>query len=119
MSLYDTQKICLLSKSLTTTATDSQIINMGANYVTQITSITLKVQTGGATKRIITGYIYGINTVNEFFIRALDPSILSGTLNIILTGLDFLLINSETMSFKVDTGTDVNIIVNGIREQVN
>lgn len=110
MALGDMTPLKLLQKALTATATDSQITG-AANTRTTITSISL--YNSGATKRTICVYAYGTAASNIILCIPLDPA---GIFSIALTGLDYILAAAETMSFKQDTGTDVNIAVMGIQE---
>ena len=103
----------LLQKALDTTATNSQITGE-TNRRTIITSITVNIPTG-STKRTISVYAYGTTAANEIITIPLDPAM---TKSQVITGLDYILVAGETMSFKQDVGTDVNIAVMGIEEEI-
>lgn len=116
MAIGDTSQIKLLHKSLTTSATDSQYTNIGANTKTTITSITAKLQNGATAKRAVTIYLYGTAVGDETIGFDLDPN---GIKNQVLTQLDYVLSNTDTVSCKVDAGADVNITIMGLTEVVS
>ncbi len=115
MAIGDVTQKKLLQKALTTTPANSQITG-AAGKVNTITSISLKLQNGATTKRTVTCYIYGTAATNELFTLEIDPY---GVKSEILSGLDYVLAAGETMCFKQDAGTDVNIAVMGIEEVIS
>lgn len=115
MAVGDVVQKKLLNKSLDATLENNMITNRGSNIKTTITSITLKLQTGATQIRTICGYIYGTDASCEFFSIDLNPNEVHTH---IMNQLDFVLSNVETMSFKVNEGTDVNIFVMGIEETI-
>lgn len=102
-----------LQKSLTTTASDS-VISGSSNIRKYITSITLNLQTGGTIGRTVVIYKNGTNVSNEVLRFYLNPA--NGAAFTIITELPFFLENGQSMSFKVDLGEDVTILVVGIEE---
>lgn len=103
----------LLQKALDTTAANSMITG-AASRRTTVTSITLSIPTG-TTKRTISIYLYGSAASNEVLTIPIDPAV---TKSEVITGLDYVLLAGETMSFKQDAGTDVNIAIMGIEEEI-
>lgn len=116
MAIGDVSQKKFLHKALDTTPTNSQITNSATNKVTTITSITAKLQNSGVTKRTVTVYIYGTTASDELFSFDLDPTGIKGQ---IFNQLDYVLSGTETMSFKIDAGADVNINVMGTEEVVS
>jgi len=104
-----------LQKALTTTATDSAVAGE-ADVRKYITSITLNLQTGGVTGRTITVYKNGTDASNEILNVYLNPT--NGVAYHVLTELPFFLEVGQSISFKVDVGTDINILVNGVEEEL-
>jgi len=102
----------LLQKALTTTATESQITG-AVNTRTTVTSITYA-NTNTTTTRSVTPYIYGTTATNRLPLASYPAN--SGD---ILTGLDYVLLAGETMSFAQDSGTDVTVTIMGIEEVVS
>jgi len=113
MAIGDFTPKKLLQKALDITSTNSQITG-AVNQRTTITSITVNIPTG-STKRTISVYAYGTAAANEIITIPLDPAV---TKSQVITGLDYVLAATETMSFKQDVGTDVNIAVMGIEEEI-
>jgi hypothetical protein len=96
--------------ALSTTAT-AVFTNAGTGYRTQATQMFLC--NTGATQRTITLYKNGTATTNEIANSIVIPangSIILDT-KIVLTG-------TQTLGAKQDVGTDVNIAVYGIVEQI-
>ena len=103
----------LIQATLTTTNTATYFSNAGANYITTITSITL-INTNSTTTRTVTAYIAGTASGNILFTIQIYPN---GTQ--IITGLDYILANTDSIYFKQDTGADVNIAVMGVVEELS
>lgn len=116
MAIGDTTKI-KLRKSLTTTPGDSAITNAGADYTTEILNIVAHLQNASSTARKVTVYVGGTAAGNEVSAIDLAPvtqhSVILGKqdISIILTG-------TEAIYFAVDAGTDVNIYVAALQEQI-
>ncbi len=108
MAIGDVTQKKLLQKALTTTATGSAVTG-ATSKTTTITSITLL--NTGTTARTISVYLYGTAVNNEI---ARIPLVAGGSE--ILTGLDWILLPTETLSLKQDAGTDVNVAVMGLEE---
>jgi len=112
MAIGDFTPKKLLQKALDTTASNSQI-TVTAGKRTIITSISVANISGES--RIVSVFLYGTATTNKIANISL---VASGTS--IMTGLDYVLIEGETASFNINTGSlgDVNIAVMGIEEEI-
>lgn len=101
-------ELCLTALSATATAV---FTNASASYRTQATQIYLA--NTGSTQRIISLYKNGTSTTNIIANSIIIPangSVIIDT-KIVLTG-------TQTIGAKQDTGTDVNIAIYGVVEQV-
>jgi hypothetical protein len=105
-------------KTLTTTNTDSSLANLSSSYETQITSIHVHLQggSGASTARLVTFYKNGTAAANELFSVKCDPA---GNFSHIITDLRYKLTGTQTIYIKQDVGTDVNILIATLREQVS
>lgn len=110
MAIGDVTQLKLLQKALDQTATNSTFANT-ANNVTTVTSISIA--NTASIKRTVTLYGYGTATANTVSIIPLEPKA-----SVILTGLDYVLSNTEAFFFTQDVGTDVIVTVMGIREVI-
>lgn len=101
-------ELCLTTLSATATAV---FTNASASYRTQATQIFLA--NTGATQRTITLYKNGTATANVIANSIVIPANGSVVLDskIVLTG-------TQTIGAKQDTGTDVNIAIYGVVEQI-
>lgn len=107
-----------LQKALTTTATDSQITNAGASYETKVTSIFLTFAEGATTKRNICMYKNGTAASNKIGCFDIDPTGNNAPKCIVLSDPRITLTGTQTLLFKQDTGTDINIYVNAVQETI-
>jgi hypothetical protein len=117
MAVGDVIEKTLISKQLTTTASDSTYANTSASYRTQVTSIIITGQSTATTKRIVTIYKGGSAVANEKFVIDIDPTGNDGA-RVVTIELPFVLTGTEAIFAKQDVGTDVNIEVSGIVEQI-
>lgn len=105
-----------LQKALTTTATDSAIAN-SAGYETIITYIALTFSSG-STKRTVTVYVGGTASSNIVGTFDIDPTGNLAPKTIVLDNQAIVLQNTESIYFKQDTGTDINVLCCGKKEQI-
>lgn len=114
MAQYDITRVEYL-KQLTSTNTDSYLANPSASYETQITSICVTLQTGGATARTVTFYKNGTNAANEIFSVVCDPA---GEYSHVITDPRIVLTGTQTLYIKQNTGTDCNVLISAIKEEI-
>lgn len=104
-----------LQATLTTTNTDTSLLNSSSSYVTIIDSICLTIKSGGTTNRTVTIYKNGSAAANE--ILNIDLNAVSSK-SLIFTDTRIKLTGTQSLYFKQDSGTDVNILVTGTKEQI-
>lgn len=107
----------LVRKNLTATATDTSFSNAGASYRTEVTKIVLTGQSGNTTLRNVTIYIGGTTGANELINVDIDPSGNNSDKSIIIEFAE-VLTGTETIYAKQDAGTDINISICGIVQQI-
>lgn len=112
MAIGDVSQVKLYEGALSTTATNQYYTNISSNYKTTVTSITI-LNTNTTTTRYVSVYIYGSNASNQIMYIPVPANGCQ-----ILTQLDYVLSNTDSIYFKQDTGTDANIAVMGITEQI-
>jgi len=95
---------------LTTTAT-TVYTNTGVSYRTQATKLYLC--NTGASQRVITVFKNGLTVGNQILNSVTLPANTSTILDVSL-----VLTGSQTIGAKQDAGTDVNIALYGIVEQI-
>lgn len=117
MAIGDRVPKTLLSTALTTTAASQSYANAGASYRTQVSQIVITGQNAGTTKRLVTIYKGGTAAANERFNIDIDPTGTDGSRTVVIE-TPFVLTGTETIYAKVDAGTDVNIEVTGVEEQL-
>jgi len=117
MALGDRIPTALISKELTVTAGDSTYANAGASYRTQVTKIVVTGQDGTSTGRTVTVYKGGTTSAYEKFNIDIDPTGTSGA-KVVTIDCAIILTGTETIYAKQDVGTDCNIEVSGIVEQI-
>lgn len=105
-----------LQKALSNTATDSAIAN-SAGYETVITYISLTASSG-STKRTVTVYVGGTSAGNVVGVFDIDPTGNTGPKTVVLDNQAIVLQNTESIYFKQDTGTDINVLCCGKKEQI-
>lgn len=117
MAIGDRVPTELISGQLTTTAGDTTFANAGASYRTEVTSIAITGQVAATTLREITIYKGGTAVANERYNIDIDPT---GTLagKTVVIQNPFVLTGTQAIYVKQDTGTDVNVEVSGIVEQI-
>lgn len=117
MAIGDCVETSLISAELTTTAGDTTFANASSSYRTTVTSIIITGQKAGTTKRLVTIYKGGTTDLYERFNIDIDPSGNDGSRTVIIE-VPFVLTGTQAIYAKQDTGTDVNIEISGIVEQI-
>ena len=117
MAVGDLIEKTLISKALTTTAGDSTYANTSSSYRTVVTSIIITGQDGATTKRTVTIYKGGTTSAYEKFNIDIDPTGYDGAKTVTIN-TPFVLVNTEAIYAKQDTGTDCNIEISGTYEQI-
>ena len=117
MAIGERVPTTFLSKALTTTASESSYQNTSSSYRTQVTSIIITAQNSGTTLRTVTIYKGGTSDSNERFNIDIDPNGTQAPRTVTIDN-PFVLVDSEAIYVKQNTGTDVNIEVSGVVEQI-
>lgn len=117
MAVYDVAETELISEALSTTATSHSFANASSSYRTTVTSIVITGQNAGTTKRLVTIYKGGTAVANERFNIDIDPTGNDGSRTVVIE-VPFVLTGTQTIYAKQDAGTDINIEVSGIVEQI-
>jgi len=118
MAVNDRTPKTLISKALSATAGDSTYANTSTSYRTEITSIIITAQNGNSTERTITIYKGGSSAGNEKFNIDVDPTGVNNPKTVVIQA-PFILTSTEAIFIKQDTGTDVNVEVSGVEEQLS
>lgn len=107
-----------LQKALSATPGDSKITNAGASYQTIISYLTLTFATAATTKRTIKVFKNGVAAANEIMTLEIDPTGNNAPQTVILDSQAIVLTGTQYIAFAQDTGTDINVYVSGIQEQI-
>lgn len=107
----------LISTELTTTASSHTYANASSSFRTQVTSIIITTQSAGTTNRTVTIYKGGTSASNERLNIDVDPDGSSFPKSIVID-IPFVLTNTEAIYVKQDVGSDINIEISGIVEEI-
>lgn len=111
MAIGDRTPKKLGQSALNTTAV-SVVTNQSASYRVQVTQLFIT-NTNTTTQRTVTLYAHGTATSNTLSQEIVLPAKAS-----VIIDTKIVLIGTETVSAKQDTGTDVIITAYGIEEQI-
>ena len=106
-----------LQKALTTTNTDSAITNVSTTYQTVVSYLAFTASSG-TTKRTVTIYKNGSAAANALMVFDIDPTGNAGAKTIVLDNQAIVLTGTQSLYFKQDTGTDINVYASGTKEQI-
>lgn len=116
MALYEVVAV-ELQKSLDTTPANSQISNPSTSYQTVVSYLTFTASSG-TTKRTVSVYKNGTAAGNLMMVIDVDPTGNTAPKTITIDSQAIVLTGTQTLSFKQDTGTDINVYASGTKEQI-
>lgn len=106
-----------VQKALDSTPANTSLANTSASYTTVITSIILA-GTSGSTKRTVTIHKNGTATGNIIMTIDIDPSGATAPKTVVLDSQSIILTGTNAIYVQQDTGTDVNVLISAVKEQV-